>query len=54
VEGLLFCAAYPLGFFPVRAISTTIFVLLTLAAPPLVSAFLFFMSWRRSLTPGAA
>ena|SRR5579862_1608570 len=54
VEGLLVCAAYPVGFLHAHSIGTMIFVLLTLAAPPLVSGFLFFRSWRRTRTSGTA
>src|SRR5579884_2782850 len=50
-EGLLVCMAY----YPIRflhgSLSTACFVLLTLAAPPLMAGLLFFLNWRGMRTP---
>jgi hypothetical protein len=40
VEGLLVCAAYPIGFLRARSISTMAVVLLALAAPAIISGSL--------------
>jgi len=53
LEGLFVFIAYPVMAhsrdFP---ISTIIFVLLTMALPPLAAGFLFLASWRKSKTSG--
>jgi hypothetical protein len=48
VEGLIVCAGYPLmvsGRFP---LATILFVLLTMALPPVLAGLLFLAGWRRS------
>jgi hypothetical protein len=53
LEGVLVLIGYPIVFgrFP---LTTIVFVLLTMALPPLVAGFLFLADWRRLRTSGAA
>ncbi|HLV79624.1 MAG TPA: hypothetical protein VKT32_05055 [Chthonomonadaceae bacterium] len=53
-EGLLVCLAYyPIGFLH-GSLNTILFVLLTLATPPIVAGLLFFLSWRGMRAPHPA
>ncbi len=48
VEGLIITAAYPLSFGPRFPLATVIFVLLTMALPPIAAGVLFLLDFRRS------
>lgn len=49
LEGVLVALAYPVMTSGRMPVATIVFVLLTMALPPLVSGVLWLASWRRSL-----
>ena len=50
LEGLLVFIAYPVMTYSRFPLSTIVFVLLTMALPPLAAGFLFLASWQKSRT----
>ena len=54
VEGGLVCAGYATGFLKETGPGIRNFVLLTLAAPPMVSGLLLLLGWRRAQAPKPA